>query len=302
MHKNILLFFTSSLLFVSTIFAQSAGNSGLAFLKMGFGARNVSMGDAGTAISNDVTSLFYNPANLAATSGSEIMLMHNQWIQGINSELLGARSSIFGIPFAIGFNVTSVSDIEVRTKPGDPLTKFNAEYFFGSLSSGFNITDNIAAGLTVKYLYEGMYTNDATGWGFDFGLSYNTPLKGLKAAAVIKNLGSMNKLMQESTKLPTELRIGPAYSFNLIDPKFEITTTAEFQKYTLTNDNHINVGAEIFYDHLIALRGGYQSGYESKSFTGGFGLMWGNLHFDYAFQPFSYGLGSANMFSLRFKF
>ena len=32
-----------------TMFAQSAGNTGLSFLKYGFGARNIAMGDAGTA-------------------------------------------------------------------------------------------------------------------------------------------------------------------------------------------------------------------------------------------------------------
>ena len=61
MKKIILLIFCISILPIS-IFSQSAGSSGLSFLKFGFGARNVAMGDAGAAASNDVTSLFYNPA------------------------------------------------------------------------------------------------------------------------------------------------------------------------------------------------------------------------------------------------
>ena len=81
----------------TSLLAQTAGNSGLSFLKLGFGARNIALGDAGTALSTDVTALFYNPAALAINPASEIMLMHNEWIQDVRSEILGARTLIFRI-------------------------------------------------------------------------------------------------------------------------------------------------------------------------------------------------------------
>ena len=299
MRKIFLIFIIS----ITSIFAQSAGSSGMAFLKLGFGARNISMGDVSSISSGDVSSLFYNPAGLAGLTGNEIILMHNSWIQGTNSDVLGIQTTVWGLPLAFGFNVTSVNDIQVRTRAtSQPDATFNANYFFGSMSTGFNVYDNIAFGATIKYLYEGLYSEEATGWGFDFGLNYTTPVSGLIAVAVLKNAGSMNILKNESSKLPTEFRIGPAYKFNLINDKFAITTAAEFQKYLPTNDSHLDFGLEILYDNLIALRGGYQSGYESKSFTGGFGLIWGNFGLDYAFQPFIDGLGDANIFALKFKF
>lgn len=299
MNKIFLIFILS----ITSIFAQSAGNSGMSFLKLGFGARNISMGDVSSASIGDVTSLFYNPAGLAGLRGNEIILMHNSWIQGTNSNLLGVQTTIWSLPLAFGFNVTSVNDIQVRTRATDqPDATFNANFFFGSMSTGFNVYDNIAFGATIKYLYEGLYTEEATGWGFDFGLNYQSPIKGLNAEAVLKNAGSMNVLKNESTKLPTEIRIGPAYKFNLMQDKFTITAAAEFQKYLPTNDSHADIGIEILYDNLLALRGGYQSGWESRSFTGGFGLIWGNFGLDYAFQPFIDGLGDANIFSIRFKF
>ncbi len=288
---------------VASLLAQSAGNSGLSFLKMGFGARNIAMGDAGAAASNDVTALFYNPAKLADVEGNQVMLMHNAWIQDINSNLLGAKTDIFGIPFALGLNVTSVNDIPIRTQAStDPISTFNAEYFFGSMSTGFYAAKNISVGATIKFLYEGIYIDQANGLGFDLGVNYKTPVEGLSAAAVIRNLGSMKKLSYESTKLPTEIRVGPEYQFTLPGDKFGVNVAAEFLKYTPTNDVHFNFGAEVIYDNLIALRGGYQSNYISKDFTGGVGLMWGNLNFDYAFTPFELGLGTANTISLSFKF
>lgn len=285
----------------TSLLAQTAGNSGLSFLKLGFGARNVALGDAGTALSTDVTALFYNPAALAINPASEVMIMHNEWIQDVRSEILGARTIIFGLPVALGFNVTSVNDIPVIINPGDPITTFNANYFFGSLSTGHKIVDNFYFGATIKYLYEGIYVNEATGWGFDFGGSYLTSIKGLNISAVIKNLGSMKELRTESTKLPSEFRIGPAYSFTLQD-KYQITSAVEFQKYLPTSDIHFNMGAELLYDKLIALRVGYQSGYIAKNITAGLGLMWGNLSFDYALAPLQYGLGDGNILSLQFKF
>lgn len=285
-----------------SVYSQTAGNTGLSFLKYGFGARNIAMGDAGTALSNDLTGLFYNPAKLALTDKSEVLFMHNQWIQDVSSEVIGAKTVLWGIPFAVGFNVTSIDGIEYREIPGEPITEFDANYFYGSLSTGFFVTDDISVGTGVKYLYEGLLNDEASGFGFDFGVNYLLPYKGLSASAVVRNVGSMNALRNEETKLPAELRIGTAYTYSMEEAKFDFTGGAEFQKYLDTEDNHFNFGGEVLYNKLIAARAGYQTGYESRGFTAGIGLMWGNLKFDYAFLPFSYGLGNANLFSLQFKF
>jgi len=288
-----------------SVYSQTAGNSGLSFLKFGFGARNISMGDAGTALSNDLTSLFYNPAKLVFTDESEVMFMHNEWIQDASSEVIGVKTEFWDIPFAIGLNVTSVGEIELREIPSEePLSTFDANYFFGSISTGFLISEEISFGVGIKYLYEGMLDNEASGFGFDFGVHYQLPYKGLTASTVLKNIGSMNEFRNESTKLPTEFRIGTAYTYDIESSKLDFTGGIEYQKYFGSDVNHLNFGAEVLYNKLIAARAGYQTGYESESrgFTAGIGLMWGNLKFDYAFLPFSTGLGSANLFSLQFKF
>jgi hypothetical protein len=301
MQKKIILLLLVSF---TSLFPQSAGNTGLAFLKYGFGARNIAMGDAGTSLSTDVTSLFYNPAGLAINPASEIMIMHNAWIQDIKSEILGARTVVWGIPIAFGFNVTTIPGIEVRTIASDnPLSTFSANDFFGSISAAYKIMDYLSVGVTYKYLYEAIYVDEANGWGVDLGATYISPIQGLNVSAAVKNMGSMNALRNVSTKLPTEFRIGPSYSFSPAE-KFDVTGAAEFQKYTPDNDSHVNFGAEVLYDKLVALRFGYQTGYATKSISAGFGLMWGNLSFDYAFAPFNSDsdLGNGNIVSLQFKF
>lgn len=297
--KKILLFlFLISL----PMLAQTAGNSGLSFLKFGFGARNTAMGDAGSVSATDVTSLFYNPSALSVNTNEEIIFMHSEWIQDVRSEVLGVKFMGFGIPFGLGFNVTNVSDIEVRHNAGDPETTFDANFFTGSLSTGFIAFENVAFGATVKYIYEGYLNEEATGLGFDIGLRYTTPLKGLIASAAFKNIGSMNKLKNVETELPSEFRIGALYDFDFFESVFDLSVAAELDTYTKTDDVHFNLGTELTYKNTLALRVGYQSGWESRSFTGGVGVVWGRLNFDYAFLPFTYGLGSANLFSLKFRF
>ena len=298
MKKTFLILLLSS----TFSFAQSAGNSGLAFLKFGFGARNIAMGDAGATASNDLSAMYYNPSRLVSTEMNEVMFMHSEWIQDVRSEVGGIKWNMFSLPWAFGFNVTTVSDIEVRERPGEPISKFNANYFFGSLSSGFTLMKDLDVGLTFKYMYEGLFNYESAGYGFDFGVNYFSPIKGLTASAVIKNIGSMSELRVEKTKLPSEFRLGGSYNFGLQESKFDFILAAEFQKYLDTDDIHINSGGEIIYNQTFAARVGYQSGYEARSFTGGVGIMWGNLRLDYAYMPFSEGLGNANLFSVQFKF
>lgn len=290
------------ILLTAVSFAQSAGNSGLSFLKFGFGARNIAMGDIGNVVSNDVTALHYNPAKLGLINSPQIFFMHNEWIQDVRSENIAANFTLFGLPLAVGFNTTTVSDIEIRTRPGEPDAKFNANFFWGSLSTGFEVFNDFYFGTSIKYLYEGMLANEATGLGFDFGILYNLPFEGFLVAASLKNIGSMSELRNEATKLPSELRAGGSYSMKIENLKSTITLGTEYQRYLPTDDNHFLFGGEFFYDETIALRAGYQTGYESRSITAGVGLKWGSLNFDYAFVPFNYNLGTGHLLSLSFSF
>ncbi len=39
---------------------------------------------------------------------------------------------------------------------------------FGSLSTGFKVFDNVSAGITLKYIYENLLSDDADGIAYDF--------------------------------------------------------------------------------------------------------------------------------------
>lgn len=82
--KKVVLILLVSLLCVESLMAQgSAGQAG-SFLRWGAGAKAMGLGRAFTAISDDASALFWNPAGLAALSkvGGTFMVMHLPLRQG----------------------------------------------------------------------------------------------------------------------------------------------------------------------------------------------------------------------------
>ena len=79
-----------------------AGTEALPFLKLDPGARGAALSGAYCAAGDDALSVFYNPAGTALLGKKEILLGHNEWLEGIRNETLayvqplGARLTAFG--------------------------------------------------------------------------------------------------------------------------------------------------------------------------------------------------------------
>jgi len=281
----------------SVLPAQTIG-TGLSFLKLGVGARSIAMGEAFSAVTNDHSASFYNPATLRSAERNEIMLMHKEWIAETSTEYLGA--TILGDDFHYGFSAlsASVNDIEVRTNPGPAIGTFNSQNFSLGFSAALSIDENLAVGAGGKFLYEKIFVDEASGYAIDLGALYRAS-DNLSIGASVLNIGSMNKLRSESTKLPTTIRLGGSYGTPL-NENFSLLGAADAVK-TLGDDNtRIHLGAEVLYNELLAVRGGYQIGYEAKAFSTGFGVYYGIVKFDYAFVPFTGTFSSTHTFSLSF--
>ncbi|HQV76516.1 MAG TPA: hypothetical protein PLE78_13565, partial [Flavobacteriales bacterium] len=68
----------------SLSFAQDAPKYSNEFLAVGVGARALGMGNAFTAVTNDVTSGYWNPAGLLGVKGDlQIGAMHSEYFAGI---------------------------------------------------------------------------------------------------------------------------------------------------------------------------------------------------------------------------
>ena len=291
------------LLVLSTsLIAQNAGDSGLAFLKFGFGARNIAMSDIGVVGVSDLSALNYNPSLLAVFNKTQLSFTHNALFLDMNSEMFSGSFSAFGLPVAIGVNTTNIGNIEIRSKPGDAESVFTAHYFAGSISTGYRIFPGIYLGVTYKYIYENIFSDDASGYGIDLGATYQSAVQGLTFGAAIRNMGTMKELHSEPTKLPTDIRFGAAYNFPLLNSKLDFTAVSGFQKYTIEDYSHFHAGLEAVYNKMFSLRLGFASGYDSKNISTGFGVIWQGLNLDYAYVPVKYGLGDSHILSVTYTF
>jgi len=84
------------------------------------------------------------------------------------------------------------------------------------ISAAISVSDDITIGATSKFIYEKIFIEEASGYCFDFGGAYKAS-DNIFFGASILNVGSMNELNIEKSKLPTTVRFGASYSNSLVE-------------------------------------------------------------------------------------
>ncbi|MEO8514469.1 MAG: PorV/PorQ family protein [Ignavibacteria bacterium] len=290
------------LLTLSVARAQNdgAGNTGLAFLKLGVTSRAISMGESVVSNTNDASATHYNPAAMFNGSKVNIVFMHNSQVLGVRTEFLAGKVKFNKLAVGFSINNTSVDNIEVREIPGAPIGEFTAQNLAFGLSLGYKVNDNLSLGLTGKFLFEKIYVDNASGIALDLGGLYSK--ENFAIGLAISNLGSMSSLRNEATKLPSAIRLGGSYNFYLVGISSKLTVGVDGYKVLNGGKFHANTGAELLYKDFLALRVGYQSGYENKSITTGIGLRYKAFNLDYAFVPYKYSQGSSHTITIGTNF
>ncbi|MCH9007805.1 PorV/PorQ family protein [candidate division KSB1 bacterium] len=297
--KRLFLLLGVGFLFVRSAFPQAgdAGGTGLAFLKVGVGARASAMGEAYTALSSDATATYWNPAGLILLSGGQVAFAHTEWLEDVSNDFLAIAFPLLG--GSVGFSVYSnnVDGIERRVIPSEqPLGTIDANDIAAGISYGRSLSERLAAGVTVKYLYEKIFTASVAGYAFDFGVRFKPLDNPLIVAAVVQNLGSMGTLAKASIDLPTTVRVGASYRFPIEQLGGALLLAADGVKVA---DNNLrgNFGLELSVRNHLAFRLGYQAGFDEKSVAGGFGLNFSRYYLDYGYAPFDSNLGDTHRFS-----
>jgi len=284
--------------------SAQAGSSGMAFLKLGPSARGMAMGDAAAGWMSGAEATFYNPAGIFPEDGtSQLMLVHREWIQDTRMEHLAAALPI-GDATAFGLSVSalSVSDIEVRTRPGPAEATFTARNLLIGASYAQQFSENLRFGGTVKYLYEKILVDEAAGIAVDVGAQWDLSSPDISVGATLANLGSMGRLRDERTSLPAYLRFGTASRFDIKDLHSVARVAADLQYLFPDSRAYVNIGGEFSYDDALAVRSGYQFGSGARGYAGGIGIRYGIVQIDYAYAPLSYDLGDAHTIGVLLRF
>jgi hypothetical protein len=283
--------------------ALAGGGSGMAFLKLGVSSQGVAMGDAMSASAAGAAATYYNPAGLLVNGGPSsaptFLAMHKEWIQDTRTEFLGTAFTI-GEGHALGFslNTTTVSEIEIRTRPGEAQGTFTARDLALGISYAHSIAEHVRAGISVRYLYEQILVDDATGIGGDIGVQVDTPLDGLVAGAAIANIGSMNEMRSEAVRLPLLARFGVAYPLELPSMDARVLLVADGLHLFHEARTLAALGTEFTFASTVAVRAGYQSGSEGRGLSLGGGVRYGIFSLDYAYSKLATALGNGHTIAL----
>ena len=271
---------------------HEAAASGFRTLDLGADARSASLGL--TSLSADPgANGYWNPAGLIQSGNQAVISMH-RWFEDVQSGFLGISAGNGRQGF--GFNVlyTGIGDIEYRLDQPtpDPIGTFSAHEWSAGVSYGRIISGSVSAGMTLKLLHERIFIHETTGWGIDLGAA--GAWNGFQIAGTIQNLGRTGKLNRESIDLPLAARLGAGRSF---ESSFgRIWAVAEVVARE-SEPVHLHAGVELDLRGL-AIRTGYQTGYDTRGLTAGLGLAWSRTKIDYAYMPFSSGLGDSHRFSI----
>lgn len=283
-------------------FGLAQNNSGLAFLKIDTDARAASMAGSYTALTNDASAAFYNPAGLNLAESQSFLAMYNDWFWDLSHSYAAIQIANGEHSLALSFNYQQSPGVEIRDeqpteKPAGTTDPF---YFAAAISYATTCYNEWNVGLTAKYLFEKSYLNSAPGIAFDFGIIKEEIFDFTDFGFAVHNLGKMAALKNESTPLPLMIQTGLALKLpDLYGESFVFTPGIQWIKSEKT---YLKMGMEFHLNEYIHLRGGLKNGNEDILWATGFGLNFGKVNVDYAYAPLDYNLGTSNRISLRFKY
>lgn len=297
------------------------GTTAAPFLTIGQGARSIGMGSASVGVTNDVSSIYWNPAGLTKAEGVQIMFDHTMWIADIRYNFLAASYNLGDLgTIGVSFLSSNIGEMKVTTvdQPNGTGETFSASDMAISLAYAIQLTDRFAIGFNPKFIYQGIWKMSATAFAIDLGVQYVTPFDDAVLAMSISNFGTKMQLLGNSNlvlydpdpygtgnngkipayletnawSLPLNFRVGISYQPVKMD---EHSLLIGVDAAHPSDDyESINIGAEYSYNDFVFIRGGYKSLFlqdAEEKFTAGFGLkkeLLGNvsIKIDYAYQDF----------------
>ncbi len=292
--------------------AGAGTETGFAFLTLPAGARAAAMGGAFTALADDPSAVFWNPAGIAARmpvgAGGEIALsgVHHESIQNFRQDLVAAtwRKSDDGLSLA--FNSHYTGRLEGADEIGNPLGAFGASDF--AIVGGYATTAGrgLRVGGALGWLSESIAGSAANTLTFSLGGLYAPAgIDGLTLGAAVRNLGGSPHFATATggtgEAVPQPLTI--AGGATLAGARGGLRWVLAGEVSQLKGDGtDARLGLELAPAAGLALRAGWMFGQDAADLTAGAGVAVGRVAFDYAFVPYHDDLGSSHRAGLTARF
>ncbi len=301
---------------------SKVGTSSANFMKIEVGARASAIGGAFVSISNDLTSMYWNPAGLVLNDGIGVQFENVELYADI-SHNFAALAFPLSQDLMVGLSAIYLTSGEIEITTESEWEGIGQYYEVTNMALGLTfsrkMTQRLEAGVTVKYLREAIWRNSAETFAADFGLLLHTDIYGFDIGMSLTNIGPPMQmrgidmqfeadpdheglltvpaqLIGEEWTLPMTFRVGISTfilgedSDFIKSEKSDLLFAADISS-ALDSFLRTNLGLEYIYSEQFKLRGGYRIGFDEVTYSLGAGIMFrlggmGIIAFDYSYTDF----------------
>jgi len=292
------------------IFSQyeRPGSTSAQFLKIDVSPAAAAMAGSYISIASGAEALYYNPAAIASMSQKfDLSFNKTNWFSGIKHDY-SAIAINAGRVGSFGALLTRLvtDEMKVRTpmQPDGTGETFYAGSYRVGLAYARKMTDRVNFGGTINYIFISLFRDfkqEAT--TLELSASYDVGVRDMKFAMKIGNFGSSVKFVNEIYEMPTNFSFG--LSGNLFSRgKNKVLGSSSIIK---PNDGPpIGLaGFEYSMNQMIFIRGGYNFGHSSATWSTGAGLKYKlagrQMSTDFSINDFSV-LGTTSRYGISLHF
>ena len=210
--RQLVLAVISLALCSNTAFSGGTGAAAGEFLNITASTRSAGMGEAFTGVSEDIGSLYHNPAGLAQTRDLGFNYLHAFWMQSINYDYLSAvvplgNMGTTGMSFTRLFTQSEKIGIGPAGEPVFSEDMFDVSDIAVTFAYARPVGTMTSIGASMKIIYQDLELTRGSAKAFDVGAFYQTPIPALTSGISVNNIGTS----LDSTSLPLMLKVGGAY-------------------------------------------------------------------------------------------
>lgn len=253
--------------------------SGMQFLKIGQGARATAMGDAFTAVSDDINAMFWNGAGLTHIENVAVQFNYANWL--LDTEIYSvsaawntrsARGEVLGI--SLMTQAPKGSPETTIYQPNGTGQDVDVDQFQIGLLYAIKFTDKFSFSAKFNYVQENLFNQKTKAGTIDVGSFFYTGFRSLRIAMAFKNFGPDQKSRDAvfSYLMPLTYTIGIAAEVygEKGDPAYVTLSTESV--YPVDFEQRWHSGAEVWLQNAIALRAGWKWNYDLESVAFGAGF------------------------------
>ena len=255
---------------------KKLGIASFAFMKVTQSARAAGMGDAYTAVANDIDAIAFNPAGLSSITKFAYGFGYTKWFADMAFYSGAAAYKTRVGTVGVSFMNYDVGDMEVRTifSPLGTGEKVKGGASAIGFAYAWKATDKLGLGLRATYVQETLHNDSMTSMVFDVGTHFYTGFRSSRLALSMRNFGPDTKVLSAEQKflMPMTFDIGAAMEvYGEIGDPASLTVSFE-SSYPVDYEQRWHFGGELWLANTFALRAGYKLNYDAESYSLGAGV------------------------------